>query len=548
MVVEGSVSTVTKEMVEKLLATLTAKDERITGLENQVKLLQEKIHLLTARRFGASSERFHPDQGTLFLGDGEKPEVAEAELLIPAHRRRKKRHEHGRSEFPEHLPRNHIPIDPPQQDRVCSCCGTTLICIRREITERGDVIPTRIVVNQYDRGVWACACGDSAPLIGELPKSVVEKAKWEPSAYAHLVCAKYADHTPLHRLMGIFRRHGIHFSKSTMWDLIRSAGVLLAAIVGQMRRELLAIRLLSADETPIRVMMPQESVRKKTKRKVQTGYMWTYGAFDEGKILFDFTTNRSRAGPCEFLAGWSGTLVADEYSGYDEVCRNQGIVRAACWSHGRRKIKDALDAGSRESVAAMVLMNRLFRLEEAYERHLDRRDRRRRARGEVPLGLEERASIRLAARHRWSLPAVVEIAKLLRSWKRDPDVLPKSLLGQAVTYLIRSAKIWKRFTLFLKDGRVPLHNNAAENAIRPIAIGRKNWLVAGSVVGGDTGATLYSLLGSCKAIGVNPEEYLCDVLAKLRQGVDVARLTPWGWKAERESRKGREAGGDAAVD
>lgn len=554
MVVGVSTVALTNEEIEALHATIHRLSEKVASLTEQNRLLAEKVHQLTARRFGASSERLHPGQGALFSNEGEaaKSEGDEESetILVPAHRRKKRRHDHGRTEFPEHLPRKQITIDPPETDRECACCGNELVCIRREITERGDVIPTQIVVNQYDRGVWACPCGDSAPKIADLPPTVVDKSKWEPSAYAYLAVSKYADHLPLHRMMGIFRRHGIHFSKSTMWDLLRAVGIEVALILAQMRRELLEVRLIQADETPIQVMVPGASGSKK-ERKAQTGYMWVYGAFDEGKILFDFTTNRSRAGPREFLGEWSGTLIVDEYAGYDEVCNSNKITRGGCWSHARRKVHDALQAGSKDALEALTLINRLFRLEQAFARHWERRARRRLERGAEPMDVEQRAEVRLAGRRRWSRPVVLELVKLYRRWKKDPRVLPKSLLGKAVAYLLpegskKTAKTWRRFTLFLRDGRVPLHNNAAENGIRPVAVGRKNWLVAGSVVGGDTGATIYSLMASCKAIDVNPEEYLCDVLSRLHVETDVRKLTPWGWKAERE-RRAAESSREVAV-
>lgn len=538
----------TVDALERENASLRAENDQLKKL---LTALKEQLTLLQSKRFGRSSEKFHPGQLTLFDASAPEESEEEAEEETITYTRKKPRGGHGRTAFPEHLPRNERVLDPPEEERVCACCESSLVRLRTEVTERGEVIPAQVLINRYVRGVWACPKGCSAPKMAELPASVVPKTKWEPSAYAYVAVAKYGDHLPLHRQSEMFRRHGIVVPKSTLCDMALAVADAMKPIVTEMVRELRKSDVLLADETPIRVAVEEEDKngkngkngKKGKKRKYQTGYLWVYRSPAADLVGFDFTTNRSRAGPVEFLDDWRGTLLTDEYSGYNEVCRKNGIVRAACWAHARRRFKDAMESRSKESKKALRLINGLFRLERAAEARIRRQNAKAAARGSAAMSRAEEAEVRLAVRRRWSTRIVARLKVLLRKWRKDPSILPKSLFGTAVRYLLPEAPrkaIWKRFTVFLKDGRVPLHNNAAENAIRPSVVGRKNWLFAGSVRGGDTAAAMYSLLLTCRALDVNPEEYLNDVLSRLDQDTP-ATLTPWAWKREKETGRASSA-------
>lgn len=506
---------------EKLRATIQSLAAQLEALEVDRKLLQEKLQYFLNRSFARSTERMNPNQLHLFE-DGPAAQVAEEEREAEEihYRRRKPIPGHGRVVFPEHLPRNVIVVEPPESERHCGECGKQLVRIREEVTERGEVIPARIVVNQYVRGVWACHCGCEKVKVADLPAGVIDKGKWEASAYAHVVVSKYGDHLPLHRQMSIFKRHGIDFPKSTMWDMAKRTGELLRPVVARMREELLREPILEADETPIRVVIPGHG-RGKSSR---TGYMWGYRG--GGKMAFDFTTNRSRAGPREFLGRWQGTLLADDYGGYDEVCRENGIRRGGCWGHGRRKLREALELGDRRALVPLCHVNRLFWIERAIQRRIERR---RQAAG---WDLESERELRRQVRGRRSVVVLNRLKVPLLSLKDDPAVLPKSKLGRAVRYLVSSEAQWKKFTLFTENPDLAIHNNACERQLRAIAVGRKNYQILGSVVGGDTAAMLYALIGSCKALDVNPEQYLVDVLRRIDRETKVENLTPWGWKAQ----------------
>ena len=521
--------------------------QQVAKLEKDLSALQSKLQLLLKRRFGPSSEQLHPGQLELFdaAAATASSEAKPAEEESITYRRKKVRPGHGRAGFPEDLPRNDIAIDPPEHERVCSCCSKALVRIRSEVTERGDVKPVQIVINRYTRGVWACADGCSAPKTAELPSSVVAKAKWEPSAYAHVAITKYADHQPLHRQAEIFLRNGVGLPKSTLCDMALATGYAVRFIADRVRIELLTAPVLLADETPIQFAIEMEAGRRK-KRKFKTGYLWVYRTPDGDRVAFCFTTSRSRAGPIAFLGDWRGTLLTDEYSGYDEACRTNRIVRAFCWAHARRRVMDARDSRPEEAAEALRLINALFRIEAAIDARLERIKGRAELAGLPSMSGDDAARVRLAARQRWSSKVVDELREKLVAWRDDRSIVPKSLFGVAVRYLLPEAPrhaTWNAFTVFLENGHVPLHNNGAENSIRPSVIGRKNWLFAGSVSGGDTAAIMYSLLLTCRALGVNPEEYLTDVLSRLDRDTPE-QLTPWAWKREREARHARatEAG------
>jgi hypothetical protein len=304
-----------------------------------------------------------------------------------------------------------------------------------------------------------------------------------------------------------------------MWDMARRAAELLSPIVLQMRREILASQVIGADETPIQVINDKKPKGKGSDR----GFVWVYHA-DE-KIVFDFTTSRSRAGPLGFLGSWSGTLIVDEYSGYDAVCRENGIRRAGCWAHGRRKFKAAMDSGDDRAKPPLRAIQVLFRIE--------RRIRDRAVRSE--LDGRDTEALKLEIRQRFSARVLEWFRLRVLELKDDPRVLPKSPLGKAVRYVIRTEEKWGRFSRFLDDGAVSMDNNGAERALRLIAVGRANWHVAGSIVGADVGAVLYSLVASCRALDVHAEEYLIDVLRRIDIETDVARLTPWAWNEARSA-------------
>jgi len=490
-------------------------------------LLSYRLDDALRRLYGKSSERLGPEQLALFgvpAEDDDKDEEESAETETVSFKR-KKINGHGRNLFHEDLPRKVIEVELPEGERTCCTCASELCRIRDEITERGQLIPSTVIVHQYRRGVWACPKGCEAPKVADLPPGVIDKGKWEPSAYAHVVVSKYFDHLPLHRQVAIFRRHGVEMPKSTVGDMTLCCAELLEPVVKQMRVELLSERLLQSDDTSIQVIFG------KGKGSSRKGYLWCY--LNAEKVVFDFA-DRTRDGPLTFLGKWSGSLVVDDYAGYDAVCEGNEIKRAGCWSHARRKFVESLKSQHRRASLAIRIIDRMFWIERAVTRRIAAR------RGLEDWSVDQGLELRRHVRARRSRAQVEFLRKHLLSWLDDPKVTPKSPLGKAVRYLVRSPSKgqppkWGRFIAFLDDPELPIHNNSAERALRTVAVGRKNWMFAGSERGARAAATLYSLMGTCRVLDINPQEYVEDVLKRLDIETDVAKLTPWAWKQEREN-------------
>lgn len=498
----------------------------VVALQDRVTILDSQLRLLLDREYGRKTEKLDAIQGgdQLFLdGHAAAAAAADAEdesetIDVPAYRRRRKG-AHGRDPFPAHLPRNRVDLDPPEDKRICSCCGKKLVRIGEEITERGHVIPARFVVNQYVRGKWACPEGHDGVRCESAPAGLIDRAKYETSMYAHLACAKYADHLPLHRLHGIFKRYGLKLSKSLMWSMLLRVAELLEPVVRQMKAELIAQRYLRADETPITLI-------EQGQKGSRTAYIWSYLARIRGKPcpVFDFTVSRSRAGPGAFLAGWpGGILQVDAYSGYNEQGRRPDIERAGCWAHVRRKFMDALGSAKGIAMPYLLLIKRLYWIEAALK------VRRRK------LGMTEADfhAMRTEVRGRRSARVLEKIRKLGDDQVKAGGILPKSPIGNALDYMLNE---WSTLEVFLKNGEVELDNNDVERALRHVAIGRKNYLFTGSERGGWVAAVLYSLVSSCKALDIDPEAYIADTLeAVAKPATKAASLTPWAW-AERNPR------------
>lgn len=498
--------------------TLKSAASAVAQLERDNQRLADQLAVLMKRVFGRSSERLDSNQLALFaamLGEADQqPETegpAEGESAAP----RRRRKGHGRQPFPEHLPRQQIELDVPEEERSCPDCAAAMKPFGEEVTERRHFIPAQLVVHRYVRKRYACPALH-AVATAPLPGSLIEKAKYEPSVYAHVATAKYGDHLPLHRLSGIYKRHGLHLPKSTMWEMLsRVDEVVAQPILAAMRRELLQKSHLQADETPV-------TVRLEDAKGTRTGYIWDYGFGD--MRVFDFTMGRQRDGPRAFLGDWTGTLLTDGYAGYDEVTRRNGLVRAGCWSHARRKIKDAVETGSRQALPLLVSVQRLFAIERALRRRRDGQ------------GLDDGVfhELRSVVRRRRSTVVLQRIrSEADRLWS-ERSTLPRSALGKALTYLDNQ---WEPLTRFLDDPVLPIHNNDAERALRHVVTGRKNWLFFGSPKGGAVGARLFSLIASAKAAGIDPAAYLADVIGKVSTtpASEVHTLTPWAWAAVHRS-------------
>lgn len=486
-----------REVIEELR-------DRLRSSQRENEQLRHRLDQLLRRMYGRTTERAAPGQGELDLGldaergdddhDDDDPELPDA----PAAPRRRR----GRRKLPKDLPRKRIVLEPEPRDLVCACCRSTKEKIGADVTEELDFEPAVLFVREYERPKYACRACQSGVVQATLPARPIEKGRPGPGLLAHVVTAKYSEHLPLYRQESIFPRSGVEISRSTMCGWVATAADLLEPIVAHMRQTVLGSKVIHSDDTPITV---QDRRHPQGSRK---GYVWVYGG-DQGDLVYDFTPSRSRDGPVTFLGDYRGYFQADAYSGYDAVFATGRVIEVGCWAHGRRYVYEAVKTALETATDLLGLIRRLYRVERAATEQALVGDARRDLRQDCSRPILDQIDDRLR----------VEVQRHL----------PKSPMGEAIGYLRRQ---WKALERYVEDGALAIDNNASERALRMVALGRKNWMFAGSDAGGRRAAILYSLIGTCKKIGVDPFAYLRDVIARVSTHPmrRIDELTPRGWK------------------
>jgi transposase len=508
---EALIERIRNEAVEQLEAQLAAQRERLEA-EKQAEI-KAAVEAVLRRYYGPKTERFDPRQILLF---GRQVE-AEAERLgavaefdgevEPIGRRTKsvKRHAHGRNELPDSLPRIRIEHDLSDDEKKCPCCGEARTRMGEEVSEQLEIIPAKFQVLKHVRFKYACrACEAKAEnpqiVTAAKPPQPIERGLPGPGLLAYLVTSKWSEHLPLYRLEAILKRAGVRVSRSTMCGWLAACGVLVQPLVELMAGRIRASRVIHTDDTRIPVQEPGE-------RKCKSGRIWVYvGDVSNPYVVYDYTPDRTRAGPVNWLRGYQGYLQADAYGGYDGIYRT-GAIEVACWAHARRKFFDAKETDMRRAGTMFEFVRRLYMIETEAGNLADdaRRD----------------------VRQTQSKPILDEI----KAWSdiEREVVLPKSPMHQAFTYLHNQ---WTALNTYVTEGFLNIDNNAAERAVKRIAIGRKNWLFAGNDAAGGTAARLYSLVASAERNGLDPQRYLTSVLAQL-PGLpesDLHLLLPDEWK------------------
>lgn len=509
-----------REMLDKL-------EERNTALERENKILREELALLRQHVFGRRSERMEPGQAGLF-GIDELREAAEQAAQAQERPRplSSKTKGHGRAAFPEHLPRETVTLTVPEDRRACPDCGQAMRPIGQDVTERGHFVPARFVVRRYEREKVACPAGH-AVVTAQAPEGLVRRAKYEVSAYAHVVVSKYLDHIPLNRQEGMLRRQGADLSKQTQWDMLVSVDEQFAQpVLEQCRLELKGESVLQSDESPMRMRLEQGRGSKEV-------WAWLWRSLREGgpqKVLVDFNLHKNRDGPKRFLGDWTGTLLCDGTSAQDGVVEANGIVRAGCMAHARRYFKKAFDTGTKEAALCLAPINRLFWLERAVNRRADR----------LELGLDARHELRRRVRTERSAVVLAKLYKVAGKLAQDVATLARGQLGKGLSYLENQRG---PLSVFLCDPRIPIHNNDCERDLRHLVVGRNNYQIFASERGGEVACRLYSLVLSAKLNGVDPREYFEDCLQRLSTTPHsrIAELTPWGWAAARRAERDVQA-------
>jgi transposase len=513
---------------DALKAALIEARAKLSGAEALIEHLQLVIAKMKREMFGPRSERSQRliDQMELQLEelaaaageDAAKSETARVEVQSFTRRKATRRN------FPDHLPRRRIVHPGPTS---CPCCGgTNLSKLGEDVTETLDVVPRQWFVTEHVREKFSCRSCETITQ-PPAPFHVIARGFAGPSLLAMMLVEKYANHQPLNRQSEQYAREGIELSVSTMADHVGACTAVLMPLYALIKAHVFAATRIHGDDTTVPVL---------AKVKTRTGRLWTYvrddqpfGGTDPPAAVFFYSPDRGGEHPERHLAGYSGILQADAYAGFNTVYKADrkggAITEAACWAHARRKFFELADIASKArrktstvispiAFAAVQKFDAIFMLERTIN-------------GSSP-------EQRLAARRKDIAPLVNDLLDWMRQERaklsRHNDV------AKAMDYMLKRIEA---FTRFLTDGRICLSNNAAERALRGIALGRKSWLFAGSDRGGERAAVMFTLIQSCKLNNVDPQAWLADVLARIADHkiTDLAALLPWNWAIEKERRK-----------
>lgn len=476
----------------------------------KIEVLQEELRQERIRKYGPPSETLSDLQLELLEEEpGVSSEEVEAESRrepVGTREQRERKPHPGRQHLPESLPRIEDVI--ACTERNCRHCGAETTVIGYDESEMLDVEPARYFVRVVRREKRACrGCNGGTVVMPEAAPRVIGKGLASDRVVVETVVAKYCDHLPLFRQTAMLEREaGLAISRATLDGWVMQVGELLQPVVRAMRQELLAEGYLQADETTVPVQMHDK------RGADHQAYLWQYGR-PGGATVFEFQLGRGREGPVRFLEKWEGILQTDGYAAYDRV-GGPKLVHVGCWAHARRKFVDAVKVNPQdaEAVKMVTRMDAVFLV-----------DRHAREQG---LSADERHEFRRQHAMDW----VDEIHRECRALSKA--VLPKSALGQAVAYTLN---MWPRLRRCFDYGHVELSNNLAENSMRPVALGRKNWLHVGSAKAGPKVAAILSVVESCKRLRIPVKDYMLDVLPGMatRTMSEASRLTPARWAAAR---------------
>jgi transposase len=496
---------------------LLPESERIKQLEQQLRwaelkisVLEEQLRLERIAKYGPASEKLSNAQLELLELE---PGVSNIEVQAeseqepqPASTNIKRRKHPGRQELPAELTRVEKVIPCAPEQCTCRACGRETAVIGYESGEQLDVEPAKYFVLVTKREKRSCrSCEEGGITTAPLPTRIIDRCLVSDRVVIDTVVAKYSDHLPLYRQSAILEREtGIAISRATSDGWVMRVGELLTPVVAAVGRELLAGSYIQADETPVGVQM-HDGLGKN-----HQAYLWQYGK-PGGSVVFDFRMGRSREGPKRFLEAFEGILQSDGYAAYDQV-GGPKLVHAACWSHSRRKFFEALKLhpGDRTAMRIVARIDELFAIDaEARTNHLDH-----------------------AARHLLRLERARPLLDLLKPQIEvaRTEALPSSALGKAAQYTLA---LWRKLTRFLEYPELELSNNLAENSMRPLAVGRKNWIHIGSQQAGPRVAAILSTVESCRRLNIPVRAYLSAVLPGLadRPMHHIRQLTPAAWAA-----------------
>ena len=492
--------------INHLKEIIYEKDKIISDKNNHIQLLEDYIRSLSQKQFGSSSEKLEAIQADLFVEAEEDQESAHPEsvfeetITVSSHQRKK-----HRESIPANLPRIEIIHDLPEDQKACPHDGTALKHIGFESHEQLDVIPAQIQVLHHKRLKYACPCCEGFLITANKPAQPIEKSIASPGLLASVATQKYQDALPLYRQTEIFKRIGVELDRTTLANWMIACGQLIQPLINLIHERMLEQKILHADETRVQVL-------NEPGRAAETqSFMWVLRSTMPAcsAVLFHYEPTRSGKSAEILLRDYNNALMVDGFSGYNGVCEKNCITRLGCWAHARRKFVDAQKMQPKGKTGkadqALAYIQQLYRIESEIK--------------------DKSQKEKLTARQNQSKTIIDKLKTWLdKSIAHSP---PESAIGKALHYLYEQ---WPRLIRYLDDGDYPIDNNAAENAIRPFVVGRKNWLFSASQKGATSSANLYSLIETAKANGLEPYAYLKKIFTDLPNAKsieDIENCLPW---------------------
>lgn len=475
---------------EELIFLLVKKDEEIACLTTQVKILDEYVALAKQRQFAAKSEKFNVNQLSFFdeATASKSPETllkVEEEIQVASFTRKKP----GRKALPKELPREIVTYDLPEEEKICDC-GCYLTHIGHEKSEQLEIIPAKIYVIQHVRKKYACKKCEETIKTASYPPQPIPRSIAAPGLLSHVLTSKFQDHLPLYRQEQILRRVGVNIPRATLSLWVIKCAELLKPLSKLLHKIILNYDIAYSDETTLQVL-------KEPKKLVQSKkYMWLFAGGEPAKFCFyyQYHPDRSHHVAKEFLADFKGYLHCDGFPGYDTLAsKNNKIILSGCLYHARRKFVEIAKLSRNQDSVSNTVINYITKLAKIEE--------------DIKNLSEEN---KLKIRQNKASPILNELHDYLGNKK--PHILPKSPLGQAVSYTLNQ---WPKFLIYLNDGRLENNNNRSERAIKPFVIGRKGWLFADRVAGANAASIIYSFVETCKWHGIEAYNWFKYVLKNL---------------------------------